>query len=180
MSLSLVDECDGYALQWRHNGRDSVSNHQPHNYLLNGLFRRRSKKTWKLRVTGLCAGNSPRTGEFPAQMASNAENVSISWRHHDTSSRAGLLPYTRYHIHYTHQHDVHVCITEMTSAFEHDLIITKYMFTVSSVYSHILYNSSLIHGPLGKMDELSLSNSFMMHFLDEYLYSDCWLTENAN
>ena len=43
----------------------------------------RSKKTSKLRVTGLCAGNSPGTGEFPAQMASNAENVSIRWRHHD-------------------------------------------------------------------------------------------------
>ena len=40
------------------------------------------KKTSKLRVTGLCAGNSPGTGEFPAQMASNAENVSIWWRHH--------------------------------------------------------------------------------------------------
>ena len=34
----------------------------------------RSKKTSKLRVTGLCAGNSPVAGEFPAQMASNAEN----------------------------------------------------------------------------------------------------------
>ena len=29
------------------------------------------------RVTGLCAWNSPVTGEFHAQMASNAENVSI-------------------------------------------------------------------------------------------------------
>ena len=48
------------------------------------LFRRRSTKTSKLRVTGLCAGISPGTGEFPAQMASNAENVSIWWRHHDT------------------------------------------------------------------------------------------------
>ena len=46
------------------------------------LFRRRSKKTTKLSVTGLCAANSPVTGEFPIQMASNAENVSISWRHH--------------------------------------------------------------------------------------------------
>ena len=45
--------------------------------------RRRSKKTSKLRATGLCAGNSPVTGEFPARMASNAENVSIWWRHHD-------------------------------------------------------------------------------------------------
>ena len=69
-------------LRWRHNGCDSVSNHQPHDCLLNRLFRRRSKKTSKLRVTGLCAGNSPETGEFSAQMASNAENVSIWWRHH--------------------------------------------------------------------------------------------------
>ena len=60
-------------LQWRHNGRDSVSNHQPHDCLLNRLFRRRSNKTSKLRVTGLCVGNSPETGEFPAQMASNAD-----------------------------------------------------------------------------------------------------------
>ena len=43
------------------------------------------KNTSKLRVTGLCAGNSPVTGEFSAQMASNAENVSIWWRHHDIS-----------------------------------------------------------------------------------------------
>ena len=73
-------------LQWRHNGPDSVSNHQPHHCLLNRLFRRRSKKTSKLRVTGLCAGNSPETGQFPAQMASYAENVSIWWRHHTKMS----------------------------------------------------------------------------------------------
>ena len=70
-------------LQWRHNGRNGVSNHQPHHCLLNRLLRRRSKKTSELRVTGLCVGNSPGTGEFPAQMASCAENVFISWRHHD-------------------------------------------------------------------------------------------------
>ena len=72
--------CD--TLQWRHNGHDDVSNHQPHDCLLNRLFRRRSKETSKLRVKGLCAWNSPVSGEFPAQRASNAENVSISWRHH--------------------------------------------------------------------------------------------------
>ena len=71
-------------LHWRHNERDSVSNHHHHDCLLNRLFRRRSKKTSQLRVTGLCEGNSPGTGEFPAQMASNAENVSIWWRHHET------------------------------------------------------------------------------------------------
>ena len=46
-------------LRWRHNGGDSVSNHQPQDCLLNRLFRRRSKKTSKLRVTGPCAGRGP-------------------------------------------------------------------------------------------------------------------------
>ena len=48
-----------HSLWWRHNDHDSVSNHQPHECLLNRLFRRRSKKTSKLRVPGLCVGNSP-------------------------------------------------------------------------------------------------------------------------
>ena len=50
------------------------------------------KKKSKLRATGLCAGNSPVTGECLALMANKAENVSIistldtvysiiSWRH---------------------------------------------------------------------------------------------------
>ena len=61
------------SLRWRHNGRDSVSYHQPHDFLLNRLFRRRSKKIPKLRVSGHCVGNSSWTFEFPAQMASNAK-----------------------------------------------------------------------------------------------------------
>ena len=73
------------SLQWRHNGHAGVSNHQPHHCLLIRLFGRRSKKTSKFRVTGLCVGNSPGIGDFPAQMASNAENV--WWRHHDYSSK---------------------------------------------------------------------------------------------
>ena len=48
-----------HPLLWRHNGHSSISNHQPHDCLHNRLFRRRSKKTSKLRVTGLCVGNSP-------------------------------------------------------------------------------------------------------------------------
>ena len=70
------------SLHWRHNECDGVLNHQPHDCLLDRLFMRRSKKTSKLRVTGLCVGNSPVTGEFPAQRASNRENTSIWWRHH--------------------------------------------------------------------------------------------------
>ena len=60
--------------------------YQPHDCVLNCSFRRRSKETSKLRVTGLCAGNSPVTGEFPAQMASDAENIFIWWRHHDNTN----------------------------------------------------------------------------------------------
>ena len=65
-AASIIDIYPLLPLQWRHNGYDSVSNHQPYDCLLNGLFRRRSKKTWKLRVTGLCVGNSLWTGEFLA------------------------------------------------------------------------------------------------------------------
>ena len=37
------------------------------------------------RHWSLC-GEVPGAGEFPAQMASNAENVSISWRHHENKA----------------------------------------------------------------------------------------------
>ena len=47
------------SLWWRHNDHDNVSNHQPREGLLNRSFRRRSKKTSKVRVTGLCVWNSP-------------------------------------------------------------------------------------------------------------------------
>ena len=80
-SYNLLNSCS--QLQWRHNERGGISNHQPHDCLLNRLFRRRSKKISKLHVTGLYEGNhSPVTGEFPAQRASNTENVSIWWCHH--------------------------------------------------------------------------------------------------
>ena len=69
-------------VQWCHNEPDGVSNHRRLNCLLNRLFGRRSRKTSKLRDTGLNEGNSPVTGEFPTQRASNAENVSMWWYHH--------------------------------------------------------------------------------------------------
>ena len=82
MTCLCATSITNYSLHWRHNDHDGVSNHQPHGCLLNRLFGGRSEKTSKLRVTGLCVGNSPGTGEFPAQRASYAENVSIWWRHH--------------------------------------------------------------------------------------------------
>ena len=72
-------------LQWRHNyEHDGVLNHRRFNCLFNRLFRRRSKRTLKLHITGPCEGNSSVTCEFPAQRASN--KVSIWWRHHVTGS----------------------------------------------------------------------------------------------
>ena len=58
-------------LHWRHYRYDDVSNHQHHDCLLNRLFRHKSKKTPKLRVTGLYEGNTPMTDEFPAQRSVN-------------------------------------------------------------------------------------------------------------
>ena len=103
------------ALLWRHNGDECVSNHLPHDCLLNRLFGRWSKKTSKLRVTGLCAGNSPETGEFPAQMASNAENVSIWWRHHGIATVRMLVASdsepVRYHAICSHRcHDQNLSV----------------------------------------------------------------------
>ena len=90
--LPIAKWCSTTSLQRRHNEHDGVSNHQPYDCLLNRLFRRRSKKTSKLCVTGLCVGNSPGTGEFPTQRASNAEYVSIWWRHHVTHENTCLTP----------------------------------------------------------------------------------------
>ena len=82
------------SLPWRHNGCDGVSNHQHRDCLLNRLFRRRSRKTLELHVTGLFMGNSPVTGEFPTHMTSNAENVSIWWRHHVRHAECTCIHYT--------------------------------------------------------------------------------------
>ena len=79
--LLITSRCKGCTLQWRHNELNGVSNHQPHDCLLNRLFRRRSKKTSKLLVTGLCVGNSPGPVNS-TQRASYTENVSIWWRYH--------------------------------------------------------------------------------------------------
>ena len=72
------------SLQW-HNKRHGVSNHRQLDCLLKRLFRRTSKKTSKLRVTGLRERNPPVTGRFSSQRTSNAGNVSIWLRHHGKS-----------------------------------------------------------------------------------------------
>ena len=80
------------------------------------------KKKKKIRVTGLCAGNSLVTDEFPAQRASNAKNVSIWWRHHgcvlcwqppkkpfETKGRVSI-DFRRYHTYMTSLLSSQACI----------------------------------------------------------------------
>ena len=66
------------SLQWRHNERDGVSIHQPHDHLLNRLFKAEIKESMKI------PHHWPLCGEFTSDRASNAENVSIWWHHHAT------------------------------------------------------------------------------------------------
>ena len=105
---------------WRHNELGGVSDHQPHDCLLTCLFRHRSKKTSKLRVTGLCEGNSPGTGEFPAQKASNAQNASIWWRHHDAHG----------------SHIIIMCCNLISDNFTH--IFRDYFAGVREIYDPLL------------------------------------------
>ena len=77
-------------LHWRYNDHDGVSNHQPHGCLLSRLFRRRSRKTSKLRVTGLWVENSPgpvnssHKGPVTRKMFPFDDVImySIHWPHH--------------------------------------------------------------------------------------------------
>ena len=88
-----------YSLLWNHDERDVVSNPRRLDCLLNRLFRCRSKKTSMLLVTCLCEGNSPVTGKFPSQRASNEENVSIWWRQHNTWWRHRMETFSSYRKH---------------------------------------------------------------------------------
>ena len=91
LSNSIQCHHHPHTLQWRHNDRDDVSNHRLLDCLHNRLFSHQSKNMSKLRVTGLYKGNSPVTGEFPAQRASNAENVSIWWRSHHMNQHLVIM-----------------------------------------------------------------------------------------
>ena len=95
-----------WALEWRHNEHDGVTNHRRLDSLPKRLFVQRSKKTSKLRVTGLCEGNTSVTGGFPSQRASSAENCfhlmtslcSCSWSwSRPKQSRWDSNPWNKHH-----------------------------------------------------------------------------------
>ena len=95
---SLVKPMIGeMTLQLRHNGHDGVWNHNPHHCLPNRLFRRRSKKASKLRVTGLCEGNSlgpvnsPHKGPVTRKMFP-LDDVIMEFRHRLLSKCVFIFP----------------------------------------------------------------------------------------
>ena len=57
--------CPQISIQWRINERHGVSNHLHLGCFLSRLFRRTSKKTSELSVTGLCERNPPMTSDSP-------------------------------------------------------------------------------------------------------------------
>ena len=85
-----------HILQLCHNECNGVQSHRAHDYLLNRLFKAQIKENIK------ALPHWPLWGEFTGDRwilitkASNAENVSIWWRHHDiwTTSRAINYPTT--------------------------------------------------------------------------------------
>ena len=88
--ISILDEakisrCEAIMitlpLQWRHE-REGVSNHGRLDCLLNRLSGADERNHQSSASLAFVGGNSPVTGEFPAQRASDAEKVSIWWRYH--------------------------------------------------------------------------------------------------
>ena len=101
-----------FSIHWRHNERLKW---QASRFVTQVFFfRRRSKEISKVRATGLSTGNSPVTGEFPAQMSSNAENVSIWWRHHVRCICRGMFPFLS-SIHHTLLNH-YACVVKQNSA----------------------------------------------------------------
>ena len=106
---------DGYhfvqtqtSLHWRHNDHDDVSKLQPHGCLLNRLFQTQIKENIKAPRHWPLYGEFTGPGEFPAQRASNTENVSIWWRHHVLNTYRVIHGWSR------HQHDLtHWCRGKM-------------------------------------------------------------------
>ena len=77
------------ALQWRHNGRDGISNHP----------RLDCSNTSKLRINDLCEGNPPVTGGFPSLRTSTAEMLHLmtsSCAHIGQQIRDIFYRYTNY------------------------------------------------------------------------------------
>ena len=115
-------------------------NYQPHNCLFNRLFRRRSKKTSMPRVTGLCEGNSPVTGEFPTQRASNTENVSIWWHYH--AKNKGYAMWTIHSL--FHVISRNICSVPWPFVSEEPIWLPRYRWLLRTCLSYWSNNDNII------------------------------------
>ena len=110
-------------------------------------------------------GNSPVTGEFPAQRASNAENVSIWWRHHvywDNWNPSSLSP-RRQTVHTVHaqchgwpgdarnQRNSRHCIGLVLHGWENYCVITALDWGSHSLDSDVTWASLLLKSPANRM-----------------------------
>ena len=75
-------------LEWCHNERDDIWNHRRLDYLLSRLFRRRSKRTTMLRVTGLCEGKSTTWWRHHVTQATNCSHEPSDYQRMKTQSSA--------------------------------------------------------------------------------------------
>ena len=144
--IKFISSDQNIPLQWHHNGRDSISNHQRLDSLLNRLFSRIRKKTSKLCVTGLCVWNSPVTGEFPVQRASNAENGPIWWRHHALFSTTKVDRRNHYRINTNLQH----IINNLRTMFSQNsnkayTYIQRFLNNLRNTPRLVIENSSTTH-----------------------------------
>ena len=83
LDRKIAREIRIYRLQWRHNERDGVSNHQPHHCLLRRLFKAQLKENIKAPRHWTLWGEFTDDRWIPRTKDSDAENVSIWWRHHE-------------------------------------------------------------------------------------------------
>ena len=70
------------SLQWRHNGRDGVSDHQPYDCSLNCIFKEQIKENSQSAASQASVREIHRWPVNSLTKTSNAKNVSIWWRHH--------------------------------------------------------------------------------------------------
>ena len=147
------------SLQWRHNEHDGVSNHWRFHCLLNRLFRPRSKKTSKLRVAGLCEGL---TGQFPAQKASSAENISIWWRHKSPQKGNILVhvvgpSFTNVHHAPTTHIPTKLCFSEPQSVHN-----TKWDVNSKNIGTHYWFTALFWRYPKSSNSKLSHGQNFAL------------------
>ena len=153
---------------------DGVSNHRRFECLLKSLFRRRSKKTSKHPVTGICEGNPPLTGGFPSQSTSNAENISIQWRNHGDCSDAILRDICKQHTNSQQQQQ------RARSAQNFSVVLTREEFMLPLYYwikyfVNILYIRTVLNFGTGM---LKLGRLPGVYWLTKLIASEFFLNSN--